>query len=170
MKIRLAAPVTKDSIVDGPGLRMVIWTQGCPHRCKGCHNPQTHRFDGGFETEVDDIIEQMKNLKLHRGITISGGEPLEQPEACREIAEAAKNMGLDVWVYTGYTFEAILDRSESDKRPWAELLKVVDVIIDGPFILEKKNMLLRFRGSENQRIIDVSESLKNKKVILYNNL
>jgi len=157
MKIRLAAPVTRDSIVDGPGLRMVIWTQGCPHRCKGCHNPQTHSYDGGFEVDVEDIVEQMKQLKLHKGITISGGEPLEQGEACSIIAKEAKKMGLDVWIYTGYIFEDICERAKADKPEWAELLKWVDVLVDGPFIEEQKNMLLRFRGSENQRIIDLRE-------------
>ena len=118
MKIRLAAPVTKDSIVDGPGLRIVIWTQGCLHNCKNCHNPQTHSFDGGFEIEIDEIIKQIEFFKLQQGVTFSGGDPLEQAEACAAIAKAAKEKGLNIWVYTGYVFERILTEADHARPDW----------------------------------------------------
>lgn len=167
MLIRLSHKITRDSIVDGPGLRAVIWTQGCRHKCQGCHNPSTHDLNGGFQMEVKDIIEELSDLKLHRGITFSGGDPFEQPNLCLEIARASKDMGLDIWCYTGYTFEELINkRGRKYKEGWIEFLKHIDVLIDGPFILEKKNLLLKFRGSENQRIIDVKKSLRFRMPVL----
>ncbi len=168
MLIRLSHGLTRDSIVDGPGLRAVIWTQGCKHKCKGCHNPSTHDFDGGFLMETKDIINQLKELELHKGITFSGGEPFEQPIQCIEIAKEAKNMGLDIWCYTGYTIEEITNKNSINyKKGWLEFLNLIDVLVDGPFIIQKKNLLLKFRGSENQRILDVKKSLKYKKPVLF---
>ncbi|WHH58437.1 anaerobic ribonucleoside-triphosphate reductase activating protein [Petroclostridium sp. X23] len=167
MKIRLAAPITKDSIVDGPGIRAVIWTQGCPHKCVGCHNPHTHSVDGGFELEVEEVVEQLSKLKLHKGITFSGGEPMDQAAPCTEIAKRAKQKGLDIWLYTGYVFENILCDASAIRPEWRELLQYVDVMIDGPFIEKMKNLLLKFRGSENQRIIDIPKSLAQGKAILF---
>ncbi|RKD25332.1 anaerobic ribonucleoside-triphosphate reductase activating protein [Caminicella sporogenes DSM 14501] len=167
MFIRLSHVITRDSIVDGPGLRAVIWTQGCKHNCKGCHNPSTHDFNGGFLMDINDVIKEIKDLKLHRGITFSGGEPFEQPIECLEIAKAARQLGLDIWCYTGYTFEELINKNgKRYKEGWIEFLQYIDVLIDGPFILEKKNLLLKFRGSENQRILDVPKSLKYKKPLL----
>lgn len=165
MKIRLASDVTKDSIVDGPGLRAVIWTQGCPHRCSGCHNPQTHNFDGGIEIEVKEVAEELSNLKLHRGVTFSGGEPLAQAEACVQIAKEVKKKDLDIWLYTGYTFEQIIKAANTYRPDWANLLKYIDVIVDGPYVQEKQNAFLKFRGSTNQRIIDVRKTLAYGKII-----
>lgn len=167
MKIRLAAEITKDSIVDGPGLRAVVWTQGCPHKCKGCHNPQTHDFCGGIEVDVKEVIDEISSLKLHKGITLSGGEPLSQPQACAAIAREAKNKNLDVWVYTGYTFENIVKAANTYKTEWAEILKVADVIVDGQFNEDKHNPLLKFKGSSNQRVIDVKRSLAFGRIIEY---
>lgn len=167
MLIRLSHGITRDSIVDGPGLRAVIWTQGCRHNCTGCHNPCTHNFNGGFLMDIEDIIEEFKELRLHRGVTFSGGDPFEQPYECIEIAKAAKNKGLDIWCYTGYTFEELINkRGTKYKDGWIEFLKYIDVLIDGPFILEKKNLLLKFRGSENQRILDVKKSLRFRSPVL----
>lgn len=167
MFIRLSHGITRDSIVDGPGLRAIIWTQGCSHKCKGCHNPLTHDFNGGFLMDIEDVVEELKDLRLHRGITISGGEPFEQPKECLEIAKAAKVMGLDIWVYTGYTFEELINKKSSRyKQGWMEFLKYIDVLIDGPFIEERKNLLLKFRGSENQRILDMKKSLKYRVPVL----
>ena len=163
MLIRLAHNITRDSIVDGPGLRSVIWTQGCKHNCKGCHNPGTHSFDGGFLMEVEDIIENLKTLRLQRGITLSGGDPFEQPEQCYEIAKAARRLGLDVWCYTGYVYEEII---KSDRKFVKDFLQQIDVLIDGPFILRDKNLLLKFRGSKNQRIIDVKKSIESNSVVI----
>ena len=108
MKIRLAADLQADSIVDGEGIRTVVWTQGCPHACKGCHNPQTHDFDGGVEVDVEEVIEALKEIKHQDGITLSGGDPVCQSEACYEISKAAHEMGLNVWCYTGFTYEMML--------------------------------------------------------------
>ncbi|MEW9123421.1 MAG: anaerobic ribonucleoside-triphosphate reductase activating protein [Thermotaleaceae bacterium] len=168
MLIRLAYKMTTDSIVDGPGLRAVIWTQGCKHHCKDCHNPTTHDFNGGFLMDTQDIASELESLRLNRGITFSGGDPFEQPLECLELAKKAKELGLDIWCYTGYTFEELMNtKGNRYKEGWLEFLKSIDVLIDGPFILEKKNLLLRFRGSENQRILDVQRSLKLKMPVLY---
>ena len=110
MNIRLASPITYDSIVDGPGLRAVIWTQGCNHNCKGCHNPQTHDTCGGHSVDSLKIISEIYKLRLHRGITLSGGEPFMQSEALLDIAKESKKLNLDVWAYTGYTFEELIDK------------------------------------------------------------
>lgn len=140
--------MTVDSIVDGPGLRAVIWTQGCIHNCPGCHNQKTHDLHGGFEADVGDIKEQISKLKMQKGITISGGEPFLQSEQCTEIAEHARSLGLDVWCYTGFTYERLV---ESDKH--RKLINNIDVLVDGPFIREEKSLELRFKGSKNQRCI-----------------
>ena len=167
MNIRLASQLTIDSIVDGPGLRAVIWTQGCKHKCKGCHNPDTHDMNGGFDIDTKEIINELKKLRLQRGITFSGGDPFEQPEALIEIAIEAKNMGLDIWAYTGYTFEELTDRKNPNYFSNLMLLQNIDVLVDGRFIESKRDMNIKFRGSSNQRIIDVSKTLKNKKVTIH---
>ena len=161
MKIRLAADLQPDSIVDGEGVRTVIWTQGCSHNCKGCHNPGTHDFNGGFEVDIEEIINEIKNLEGQEGITFSGGDPIFQAEACSLIAKEAKESNLDIWCYTGFKFEDIINIPK-----FKEFLKYVDVLVDGKFIEEEKSLNLDFRGSRNQRIIDVQESLKKGKTIL----
>lgn len=166
MKIRISSPLTFDSIVDGPGLRMVIWTQGCIHNCKGCHNPQTHTLNEGYEVDTEEVIDKIKSLKLQKGITLSGGEPFLQPEALEKVAQEARSKGLDVWAYTGFTFEQLLDKNNESYFKNLNLLRHVDVLVDGKFIEEKKDISLKFRGSSNQRIIDVARSLKNNKVFL----
>ncbi len=160
MKIRLASKdLLTDSIVDGDGLRAVIWTQGCSHHCKGCHNPETWAFDKGVEVDTEDVKKEIDNLSLQDGITLSGGDPFFQAKACTELAKYAKEKGLNVWAYSGFTFESLL-KNEDMK----ELLKYIDVLVDGPFILEKKSLSLSYRGSSNQRIINVPKSLKDGKV------
>ncbi|MBO3445234.1 anaerobic ribonucleoside-triphosphate reductase activating protein [Clostridium sp. CCUG 7971] len=166
MKIRISSPTTFDSIVDGPGLRMVVWTQGCIHNCKNCHNPQTHDLCGGFEVDTKDIIDKLKILKLQKGITLSGGEPFLQPEALEEIAKEAKENKLDIWAYTGFTFEYLLDKKNPSYFKNLNLLKQIDVLVDGKFMEERKDISLKFRGSSNQRIINVQRSLKYKQIIL----
>ena len=166
MKIRLASPtIQKDSIVDGEGIRSVIWTQGCIHKCPGCHNPETHDLNGGFEVEVDDLKKQISALVGQDGVTLSGGDPLEQAKACAEIAKYCKKLGLSVWCYTGYTFESLLEKSKTN-RSIMELLKNVDILVDGRFIKSLKSYDVVFRGSKNQRLIDVPNSLKTKKTVL----
>lgn len=161
MKIRLASDLQPDSIVDGPGIRTVIWTQGCSHKCPGCHNPSTHDFKGGFSVSTDEINQELDNLVGQSGITLSGGDPMFQAKACTQIAKHAKEIGLDVWCYTGFTYEQVLQSPEMKK-----LLNYVDVLVDGKFDITQFSLNLDFRGSKNQRIIDVPKSLKEKKVIL----
>lgn len=161
MKIRLASDLQPDSIVDGEGIRTVIWTQGCSHNCKGCHNPATHDFKGGFAVDVKEIIEDLSHLEGQEGITFSGGDPLFQVEACTEIAKKTKELGLDIWCYTGFKFEDIVNIPKFKK-----FLQYVDVLVDGKFIEEEKSLNLDFRGSRNQRVIDVKESLKEGKAII----
>lgn len=165
MKIRLSSKIQPDSIVDGEGIRTVIWTQGCSHNCEGCHNPQTHDFKGGFEIEVEDLLKEIDKLEYQDGITLSGGDPLFQIEPCIEIVKYVKNKGLSVWVYTGFIFEDLLEKQKNNKL-LKELLSYIDVIIDGKFDITKKSLNCKFRGSENQRIIDVQKSIKTNKVIL----
>lgn len=164
MKIRLARDIQTDSIVDGEGIRTVIWTQGCIHNCKGCHNPDTHSFTDGFLVEIDKIKEEISKLKGQSGITFSGGDPMCQPKQCAEIAKYAKSIGLNIWCYTGYTYEKLMDMSNTNKDIY-EFLKYIDFLVDGPFILSKKSFDVKFRGSKNQRIIDVVKSLQCNDVI-----
>lgn len=164
MKIRLAGEIQSDSIVDGEGIRTVIWTQGCPHHCPGCHNPETHCFDKGMLVEVEEVKEKIKQIPMQDGITLSGGDPLCQPEACAEIAEFAKEYKLNVWCYTGYTFEQLQTLKEKNVAI-QKLLENIDVLVDGKFVQEVKSLNLYFRGSRNQRILDMKESLKENKPI-----
>ncbi len=150
------ADYVQDSIVDGPGLRFTLFTQGCPHCCPGCHNPQTHDCNGGKEMPVAEVIRLMRSNPLTDGLTLSGGEPFAQAEDCAEIARAARESGLNVWTYSGWTFEQLL----VDARPGVrELLTLTDVLVDGPFLLPERSLTLRWRGSRNQRILDVPRSL-----------
>lgn len=165
MQIRLAAPLQYDSVVDGEGIRIVIWTQGCSHNCKGCHNPETHDFNSGVLVDVNDIKKEISEIPFQDGITLSGGDPFMQPEACLEIASFAKKIGLNVWAYSGFTFEQLKLLSKT-KPVILELLKNIDVLIDGKFILEEKSYDVPYRGSKNQRIIDVVKSLSENKTVL----
>lgn len=164
MKIRLAADLQTDSIVDGKGIRTVIWTQGCSHNCPYCHNPQTHDFHGGELVDLDDVINRLENLKGQTGITFSGGDPMFQPKACAILAKKIHSLGMDVWTYTGFTFEELIS---SNNKDILDFLSNTDVLIDGKFEIDKKSLDLDFRGSSNQRIIDVPKSLENHKVILF---
>ena len=152
--IRLSG-IVDESIVDGPGFRMAIFTQGCPHRCPGCHNPQTHDFNAGTWMETDDIVGRALENPLLDGVTLTGGEPFCQPEACADIARRAREKGLNVWCYSGWTYEALLEKPECRC-----LLEAIDVLVDGRFMLEQCSLELRFRGSANQRLIDVKRSLE----------
>lgn len=161
--IRLA-DIIPESIVDGPGIRYVLFSQGCKHNCKGCFNPQTHPFNGGRLYDIDDIINEIKKNPLLKGVTFSGGDPFEQADKFSLIAKELHNLELDVWSYTGYTFEYIVANIGKNQN-WHNLLANIDVLVDGKFEEDKKNILLRFRGSSNQRIIDVQKSLELNKII-----
>lgn len=164
MKNIKIAGISPESIVDGPGIRLVVFTQGCIHNCQGCHNPETHDMRKGKTMEIEEIIKEIRSNPLLDGVSLSGGEPFLQAEALTVLAREVKSLGLDIITYTGYRFEEIL--KYMDKRPgWRELLELTDVLIDGKFILAKKNLMLSFRGSENQRIIDVRKSLERGKLI-----
>ncbi len=153
------AGITEESIVDGPGIRFVVFAQGCRHHCPGCHNPQTHDLSGGTLSSVDEILHRMQQNPLLDGITLSGGDPFEQAEAFAELAEKARNLGYSVMTYTGYTYEML--QHDAPHRPgWHKLLASTHLLVDGPFRQAEHNPLLRFRGSENQRIVDVSSSLQ----------
>ena len=158
MDIRISGLID-ESIVDGPGIRFVIFTQGCSHNCPGCHNPQTHDYKAGSLMTTDEIIQSFSNNILLDGITLSGGEPFEQAEACAEIARGAKDLGLNVIVYSGYTFEILYEKSKKT-RGIMNLLNTADILIDGRFEIDKRNISLNFRGSENQRIIDLKKSMR----------
>ncbi|MBQ4128959.1 MAG: anaerobic ribonucleoside-triphosphate reductase activating protein [Ruminococcus sp.] len=162
-KLRLAG-VIRNSIVDGPGIRMTVFTQGCPHHCKGCHNEQTWDFEGGYDSSTERILEELKKDPLIRGLTFSGGEPFCQAEALSVLAKEAKAQGYDIFCYTGYTFEKLC--SQFDTHPeYKELLTYCDWLVDGPFILEERSLMLKFRGSKNQRILDVKRSLEQEKAV-----
>lgn len=164
--IRLAADLQTDSIVDGPGLRAVIWTQGCAHHCKGCQNPQTWDFEGGGLVPVDMVKEAIDELEYHTGITFSGGDPMYQPESCNELAEHARSKGLNIWVYTGFTYEELLMLAR--KKPiYKEFLSKIDILVDGKYIESERDLSLLFRGSRNQRLIDVKKTLTSNKIVLF---
>lgn len=158
------AGFVEESIVDGPGFRIVIFFQGCAHHCYGCHNPETWDFEGGKEVSFDLIKKIIDDNPYADGITLSGGDPLYQIDASTEIAEYAKSKGLDVILYTGFLFEEVLEMTKANQR-LKDLLNNVDILIDGPFILEQRHLSLKFRGSSNQRIIDVKKSLMQNKIV-----
>jgi anaerobic ribonucleoside-triphosphate reductase activating protein len=156
--LRLAG-VIRESIVDGPGIRFTVFTQGCPHACPGCHNPETWAPDGGYETTVANLIAEIRKDPLLKGVTLSGGEPFTQSAAMAELSQEVHALGLDVMTYTGYAFEDLLEMSSADPGIM-QLLKQTDILVDGKFIRELKSLELRFRGSSNQRVIDVRKSLE----------
>lgn len=158
------AGFVEESIVDGPGFRIIIFFQGCAHHCYGCHNPETWDFEGGKEVSFDLIKKIIDDNPYADGITLSGGDPLYQIDASTEIAEYAKSKGLDVILYTGFLFEEVLEMTKANQR-LKDLLNNVDTLIDGPFILEQRHLSLKFRGSSNQRIIDVKKSLMQNKIV-----
>jgi len=144
-----------DSIVDGPGIRTTFFCQGCPHHCEGCHNPETWPFEGGTPMPTDALVEIVTANPLCRGVTFSGGEPFAQAEGFGELAKALKEKGYEVASYSGYTFEQLLHGTPAQKA----LLAQLDVLIDGPFVLAERSLQTPFRGSKNQRILDVPKSL-----------
>ena len=162
-ELRLSAPVQFDSIVDGEGLRAVIWTQGCPHGCPGCHNPQTHPFDGGTSVASEILLKQLKAHFYLDGVTFSGGEPMAQAAACGELAQAVHQLGMNVWCYTGYTWEALMEAKDPDQRAF---LEQIDVLIDGPFVLAQKSQKFGFRGWAQKRRVVVQATLKSQCVVL----
>jgi anaerobic ribonucleoside-triphosphate reductase activating protein len=158
MNLRVA-DLIDDSIVDGPGVRFCIFVQGCLHNCKDCHNPDTHSISGGFLIDIDNLFVRIKDNPLLQGVTYSGGEPFLQAYALSFLSDRIKTLNLNIIVYTGYLWEELLHNDM-----FFNLVKRVDIIIDGKFETNKKDISLMFRGSSNQRIIDVQKSLKSHKL------
>ncbi len=162
MTIRLASDLSTDSIVDGPGIRTVIWTQGCAHNCPGCHNPGTHSMSRGVVVDVEEIKDVLDEIEGQDGITFSGGDPLYQIDPVIELAKYIKSTKkMNIWVYSGFTYEEIISMPRGK-----ELLETVDCLVDGKFMMERRSLDLLFRGSDNQRVIDTRQSLKKGKVVL----
>ena len=149
------AGIVGDSIVDGPGIRTTIFSQGCPHHCPGCHNPETWAFGCGTDMDEETILEIVRSNPLCRGVTFSGGEPFAQAEGFARLARLLKEAGYEVASYSGYTFEDLMDGTPAQK----ELLSTIDILIDGPFLMAEKSLEVPFRGSRNQRILNIPQSL-----------
>lgn len=165
MHIRLAG-FEKESVVDGPGIRLVIFTQGCTHHCEGCHNPQSIDPQGGEIYALEAIKEEIKAAHGISGVTFSGGEPFLQAEAVAELAKFTKNLSLNVVVYTGYLYEELAALAEINPY-FQEILDYADILVDGPFVLAERDLSLAFRGSRNQRVIDLQNTKKNGYVVTY---
>ena len=154
--LRLAG-IVRESIVDGPGIRFTIFCQGCPHACPGCHNPETHDFAGGSDCSTDRLMEEIDKDPLLAGVTFSGGEPFCQAEAFAAMGKKVKARGLSLTVFSGYTYEELMKMAEADGHV-RELLELTDLLIDGPFVQELRDLTLQFRGSSNQRLIDMEKT------------
>lgn len=161
--IRIAG-IINDSIVDGPGIRMTVFVQGCPHGCEGCHNPHTWDFKGGYDMTLGDILGMIKANPLLDGVTFSGGEPFCKADELAELGSEIHSLGLNIITYTGYVFEDLL-RDADEVNSYMKLLEVTDILVDGPFILAQRDLELSFRGSANQRIIDVKSSLAEGRAV-----
>ena len=162
--IRLSG-IAYESLVNGPGMRRVFFSQGCNHNCVGCFNPDTHDFNGGQLMDMDKLIEDVLINPIIKGITFSGGDPIEQADKFAYMAKAFRKVNLNIWCYTGYLFEELLEMSK-EKVGIKELINNIDVLVDGKFEIKNKKDDLRFKGSTNQRIIDVNKSLRNERIIV----
>ena len=158
--------LAKESITDGPGIRYAIFTQGCPHYCEGCHNQESLSFTAGYWVEESEIVREIAENPLLDGITLSGGEPFMQAPELVEIAKSAREMGLQVMTYSGYAFEELLQLSE-ERSGYKDLMMYTDILIDGKFELDKKSLDLRYRGSSNQRAIDMKRTLEEGVIVLF---
>ena len=161
MEINVAG-IIGESIVDGPGIRLTVFCQGCPHHCPGCQNPETWEFAERTRMRPEQILSMVKQNPLIRGVTLPGGEPFAQAAEHAELAKLLRENGYEVAAYSGYTFEELLDGTPEQR----ELLNNIDVLIDGPFLLAERTLEARFRGSRNQRIINVPQSLREGKAVL----
>lgn len=163
--LRLAG-VVRESIVDGPGIRFAVFCQGCPHGCKGCHNEATHDFDGGYDCDIDKLLVEIDKDPLLAGVTFTGGEPFCQPEAFAELAkEIKKRDKLNIVSFSGYTYDELLEM-KAERPAIGELLDLTDILVDGRFLIEQRDLTLQFRGSQNQRVIDMNETRKKGDVVL----
>lgn len=160
--IRLSG-IAYESLVNGPGMRRVFFSQGCRHNCEGCFNPDTHNFSGGEDRNMDELIEDVLKNPIIKGVTFSGGDPFERAENFAYMAKKFKEANLNIWSYTGYTFEYIINNLDKISG-WRDLLNNIDVLVDGKFEKDMMEDGLRFRGSINQRIIDVKKTLQENKI------
>ena len=158
--------VVTDSIVDGPGYRTAVFAQGCPHHCPGCHNPESHDPDGGTDWTLDAVEAKFTGNPLLDGITLTGGEPFQQPAACAELARRAHEKGLNVWTFSGYLYEKLLELAAEDEAV-SDLLARTDVLVEGPFLLAERSLELLYKGSRNQRIIDLNKTRAEGGIVLY---
>ena len=175
--IRIAG-IMRESIVDGPGIRFAIFCQGCPHDCPGCHNPETHDFAGGYDCSIDKLLEEIDKDPMLAGVTFSGGEPMCQPVAFAALAKAVKERGLSITIYSGYTLEQLISRvkgegsgkdlSVEERKATLELLQMADILIDGPYVASLRDLTLLFRGSSNQRVIDLNKTRECGRITLWN--
>jgi len=166
--IRIAG-VVKESIVDGPGIRYVVFAQGCPHRCMGCHNEATHDFSGGTEIETEKVFSDIVKNPMLSGVTFSGGEPFCQPAGFLALALRLKEKNVNILAYSGYTYEELISLQKKDENIKA-LLENIDILIDGRFVIEKRDLELQFKGSSNQRYIDMNATREKGKLMLLENL
>jgi anaerobic ribonucleoside-triphosphate reductase activating protein len=154
--------IEPESIVDGPGFRYTVFVQGCEFRCPGCHNPRLQPLAGGRRVSIAELIAAIEANPLLSGLTLSGGDPFTQASPCAALAEQVRGRGLSVVTYTGYLWEDLL---AADNPGWRRLIDATDILVDGPFVQSLKNIDLRFRGSANQRLIDVPRSLAAGQVV-----
>lgn len=162
MTVRIAG-VVRESIVDGNGIRFVVFTQGCPHQCKGCHNPQSHDMEGGYLCQISRIMTEIEKDPLLSGVTFSGGEPFLQPEPLAALAKEIKSRKLGLIIYTGFLMEELLERGKETPAVM-ELISQADIIVDGRYEEQQRDLNLLFRGSKNQRVIDVPKTLQSGKI------
>ena len=165
-KIRLSG-IAYESLVNGPGMRRVFFSQGCKHNCKGCFNPDTHDFLGGEEMDMDELIKDVLDNPMIKGVTFSGGDPFERAEEFAYMASKFKEHDLNIWSFTGYTYEYIMNNLDN-RIGWRELLNSLDVLVDGRFEESKMEDELKFRGSSNQRLIDIPKSIAENRIVLWN--
>lgn len=165
LRLRIAG-VSEESIVDGPGMRLTVFTQGCPHHCPHCHNPKTHDFAGGHWVSLAEILELLDENTLLDGVTFSGGEPFAQATALLPLAREVKERGYHLTLYSGYTYERL--RNHPENHPdWLSLLVFADLLVDGPFVYAQRTLDAAFKGSANQRLVDVQASLAAGQAVLW---
>ena len=163
-KVIRVCGIEPESIVDGPGFRYVLFVQGCPHRCPGCHNPESHDFNGGREMTTGEVFAQIRSNPYLRGVTFSGGEPFEQVPALLELGHMVRDAGLSLMSYSGYTLEELTARHDPETD---ELLGMLDILVDGRYVESLRNLTLIYRGSENQRVIDMNKTREAGEIVLY---
>ena len=154
--------IIEDTTVDGPGFRTSVYSSGCPHRCPGCHNPQSWNIDNGHPVDTEDILKVILDDPF-ADVTFTGGDPMFQPQGFTALAKAIREHSTkNIWCYTGFLFEELL-KNPAQKA----LLEQIDVLVDGPYIDELHDIRLKFRGSSNQRVIDMKRSRAEERIVLY---